>query len=385
MILFRKLLPCFFAIVVLAVSCKNEPPKRIYTDADYKQFTDSLGFAIRTGDTSFLMGRLNAAEMRNRFLKAIGVGMLAEDDAATVFSTEIGAMVAALSERKDRDLFKHQSTQKNSDTAMIYFRSFKDGKGDYLGVRVIPGTEKLLIDDIILFSHGMTFQERMADLYKAAFIDNNKLLPGKDAMLFQVNTMIKEIAVIDEKLSDGGGFGAMDKIESLPSKLQESMTVQLLEMRVCSFNRDSLRTERLMKRTAEASKLKPGLDFLTAECCLNISNHDMLLKSVEALDAVVHDPLLDVLRGSAYYGMKKNDKAETCLKKSVVTASNETRQYCYSSLLRFYVYESRKDEALALANEMIEKAAFDKKDLGGIFMLNTALSYDEDVLRFLGY
>lgn len=385
MLAFTKLLPLFAAIVVFAASCKEEQPRRVYSDADYKQFTDSLGFAIRTGDSAYIMSKLNFSEMRSRFLKAVEVGMLAEDDAASIFSTEIHAMVAALATRRDHDLFKHFSTQKTGDTAMLYFRSFKDGRGDYLGIRVIPGVEKLLIDDIVLFSHGMTFQERMADLYQAAFIDNNKLLPGKDAMLFQINTMITEIAVIDERLNDKGGFGAMQKIESLPSKLQESMTVQLLEMRACSFNRDSLRTERLMKRTAGASKVQAGLNFLTAECCLNIGNHHLLLKSVDELDAVVHDPMLNVMRGAAYYGMLKNNEAENCLKKAVTTASNETRQYCYASLLRFYVIEGRKDEALAQANEMLEKAAFDKNDLGVIFMMNTELRYDKDVVDLLRY
>ncbi|MGL5891404.1 MAG: hypothetical protein ACRC3B_16055 [Bacteroidia bacterium] len=385
MFAFHKLLPCICAVILFVSSCKEEQPKRVYTDADYKQFTDSLGFAIRTGDSSYIMSRLNYAEMRSSFLKAVGVGMLAEDDAGYIFSTEISAMVATLATRKDHDLFKHLSTEKTGNTRIIYFRSFKDTRCDYLGVKVIPGAQKLLIDDIILFSHGMTFQERMIDLYKVAFIDNNKLLPGKDAILQESNKMISEIARIDEQLSSGVGFNAMQKIKQLPSKLQESMTIQLLEMRACAFNHDSLRTERLMKRTTDASGMKAGLNFLTAECCINISNYNRLLKSVEDLDAVVHDPMLDVLRGGAYYGLMKKNEAEVCLKKAVETSSNETRQYCYVSLLRFYVFEDKKEEALALANEMIEKAAFDKVDLGGIFMLNTALRYDEDVVRFLGY
>jgi hypothetical protein len=385
MLALYRLLPLICMAIIFVASCKEEQPRRSYSDADYKQFTDSLGFAIRTCDSAYIMSKLNYTEMRSRFLKAVGVGMLAEKDAAAVFSTEITAMVAALATRKDHDLFKHLSTQKTGDTAMIYFRSFKDGGVDYLGVKVIPGTEKLLIDDVILFSHGMTFEERMIDLYKVAFIDNNKLLPGKDAMLFQISTMIAEIADIDDKINRGAGFIAKEKIKQLPSKLQGSMTVQLLEMRACSFSSDSMRTERLMSRTANASKIKTGLYFLTAECCINISNHSRLLESVNALDEVVHDPMLDVLRGGAYYGLKKKTEAETYLKKAVATSSNETRQYCYTSLLRYYVFENNKEEALALAGEMLEKAAFDKKDLGGIFMLNTALRYDEDVVDFLGY
>jgi hypothetical protein len=371
-----------FVSALLFQSCSNTPSPRTFTEADYTKFTDSLGFAIRTADTAFLMAHFNVPQLEENFVKQINASLIAEDRARELCKDEVTSIVLTLAKRPDHEFFKHLHTTRKGDTATYYFRSFQNNVTEYLSVDVVPGADKLLISDLMFFNMGMSFSEMMIDFYRAVFVDNNKLLPGNDALRINSGQIANDLRNIHINLVQRRYSEVMNDIRSLPTPVQETIIVQQYEMLACAITGDSMRAERLRKRTEGYSKVKNGRCILLYEVYAYCGNPSEALKSCDQADAILKDPMIDLFRAPLYASLEEFDKAEACLLRAKKATGNEHRQTIFSLLLRLYIVQDNTDKALATANEMIEVASFAKSDLYYFFMQNPEMARDPRVSAF---
>ncbi|MCA6362243.1 MAG: hypothetical protein IM638_04350 [Bacteroidetes bacterium] len=371
-----------FVAVLLFQSCSNAPAPRTFTEADYTKFADSLGFAIRNADTSFLMAHFHMQHIQDNFVKQVKASLLAAEDARKQCQKEVNNVIITLAERPDREFFKHLHTVRNGDTATYYFRSFHSNLTEYLSVDVVPGASGLLISDLMLFNTGMSFSETIVDFYRSVFVDDNKLLPGNDALNINTEAIANSIRAVQINLYQGDFSEAMNIIRSLPSPVQETITVQQYEMLVCAVTGDSMRAERLRKRTEGFSKTKNARCLLLYRVYAYCGNAREALKCCDQAEAILKDPMIDLLRAPLYVAVDEIDKAEASLLRAKKATGNEHRQVVYSLLLKLYVRQDNTDKAIETAKEMIDQAAFDKNDLYGYFILNPDMAADPRVSAF---
>jgi hypothetical protein len=379
--MFRTLVFAFVAALLLQ-SCSNTPPPRTFTETDYTKFADSLGFAIRNADTSFLITHFHIQHIQDNFVKQIKVSLLADEDARKQCRKEVNNIIITLSQRPDREFFKHLHTARKGDTATYYFRSFHNNLTEYLSIEVVPGTNQLLVSDLMFYSAGMTFSEMLIDLYRAVYVDNNKLLPGNDALNIYSEDIVRDIRTIQLYLIEGNYSPALTLIRNLPSQAQETIIVQQYEMQACALAGDSMRAERLRKRTEGFSKVKNARCLLLYQIYAYCGNAREALKCCDQAEAVLKDPMIDLLRAPLYIALDESENAEASLLRAKKTTGNEHRRAIYSLLLRFYIRQNSTEKAILTANEMIDQASFDKSDLYVYFMLNPEMAADPRVDQF---
>ncbi|MCU0435035.1 MAG: hypothetical protein MUC87_16375 [Bacteroidia bacterium] len=370
------------AVLLTLQSCSDQPAPRTFTDADYTKFTDSIGFAIRRGDTAFIISHFNFEAQQEKFVKAVRASVMAEEQARGLYKQEIANLLNSLSKRKDREFFRHLHTARKGDTATYYFRAYHDNKTEYLSVQTVPGPQYLLITDMMLFSTGLTFSEVLADFYRAIFVDNNKLLPGNDAMRINSSAIISQIGTIQQNLYDANYAYVLTAIKALPSEVQETVTIQQFEMNACLFTGDTLRAERLRKRTEGKSLVKNARSFMLYQYYFHMGKTDEALKCCDELDEIVKDPMIDLYRAAVYWRIPQYNRAEEYLQRAIKLTGNEHRQTTYAMLLKVYIDQSKTAEALALAAEMEEKASFSKNDLMFFFMNNREVATDPRVDKY---
>lgn len=371
-----------FVAVLLFQSCSNTPPPRTFTETDYTKFTDSLGFAVRNADTAFMMAHFNLQQLQDNFVKQVKASLIAEDQARELCREEVKNIVATLAQRPDREFFKHLHTARKGDTATYYFRSFHNNRTEYLSVEVVPGPDHLLVSDLMFFNMGMTFSEMMVDFYRAIFVDNNKLLPGNDALRINSGQIANELRNIHINLVRRQYSAVMNDIRRLPSPVQETIIVQQYEMLACALTGDSMRAERLRKRTEGFSKVKHARCILLYEVYGNTKNYREALNSCDQAEAILKDPMIDLFRAPLYASIDEFDKAEECLLRAKKATGNEHRQAVYSLLLKLYIFSNDTEKALATANEMVEIASFARNDLYFYFMQNPDMARDPRVSKF---
>jgi hypothetical protein len=374
----------FLGIVLLSLpSCKEEI-KNTFSNKQYEDFADSLSEALRRGDSSFIIKRINIEELQEIFLTKTGVGLLSVDMAKTILRRELHRLAEGLVYAADRQYLRKVNQFKDTLGYHFIFRTCIPEEGlNYIELVLGAGKKQPLIQDVILYNFGGSYVDILSETYAAVMVDQNAFLPGKEGLSWSTQGQLSYLNSVRGLLRNDQLEQAAFALQSIGKELRSTRNFMVCELQYAVLAGDSLLIERTLKQLNKRFPNHPELLLVQIDANFVAGHYKQMFSNTDLLEKRVKDPFLNLARGNAYARMDSIALAESYFQKALAGSDYLYRRNCYTCMLRMYIEKGNVPACIRIGNEIIENAVFDGEEVAAFFLEGGSISEEPEIQNWI--
>jgi hypothetical protein len=294
------------------------------SDAEAKQFADTMIQAIRHNDTIAVTNGIDLDALVNVSVEGLGIseaglrgfkqGLRNSLDQSTGLTAQLAATVA---NGGSCDLLRYVDVKGRKRARVRLVHANNEGVNyiDFVLGRSPAG--RVVAQDMYIFYSGELLSQTVRrGAVQLAAEENQSILAklrGNESELLKHSDDLKRIA---QEVQTGNIASAAQIYDSLPASLKQDKTLQIIHIRIAEKQGDAQYTQALSEFRA-AFPNDPASDLLSIDFYILRKEYDKSLQALDNLDkAVGGDPYLDTMRAAVYIVDKKYSVARQAAEKA---------------------------------------------------------------------
>lgn len=369
----KRLAFFFFTVIVFLSACKTPPKKPALPEKAYKDFAQKIESTFAAGDTSFFVRNFDVKELVDTIINeskmAPSVAITMRGSMLRAFDLAIRQLAVLVRDNAVDGGYQLLRTRSDSTGYYALYRMFMKGSINYHEYKLVEKDGKVGIGNMFIYFTGQTLSETISQTLSGQMGNNTSLLNAMQKT-YQNKGDNEHIGAMTNFIRMGDFESARSEYEKISPEFQRSRSVQILYLQICQRGTNNEYGEALenfrMLFPNDPSTAVLGIDYYYTQ-----GNYVMALRSVDQLDSMVHDPLLNLYRGNCLKLLGRGDSGIACLKRALPQIKSGPKDFCYRSLYLIEISSQQTDAAARLLAEMRDSTNLSRSDLRTLSLLNT--------------